>query len=91
MYVPGAGTAASMGRGQKVSKVIETAANTLRILAVCRSFLKRLLPFERESRPWESSGKKAARGVERDFKGQPRSWGAEVFGIVEGRPTWHNR
>lgn len=49
-------------RGQKGSKVIEPAADTLRILADCRPFLKRLLPFEkekekeeeRESRSWES-------------------------------------
>lgn len=35
-------------RGQKGSKVIEPAADTLRILADCRPFLKRLLPFEKE-------------------------------------------
>lgn len=35
-------------RGQKGSKVIEAAADTLRILADCRPFLKRLLPFEKE-------------------------------------------
>lgn len=35
-------------RGQKGSKVIEAAADTLRILADCWPFLKRLLPFEKE-------------------------------------------